>query len=106
MSYLLYFVKSFDENELKKFRQLDLIRKEESVRNEYANHAHDKGINESLLHTKLRLTKSHFDKINSMLLDKALTYFAGNELKEKLEFLTGKQLTDLVLHELKLTEKK
>lgn len=106
MSYLLDFVKSFDETELKQFRNLDLVGKEESVRNEYANHARDKDVDESRLHTKLRLSKSHFDKINSVLLDKALTYFAGNDLKEKLDFLTDKQLSDLVLHELKHTEKR
>lgn len=104
MSYLLDFVKSLDENELLQFRKLDLLGKEALVRDEYANQA--KGFDESFLPVKLQLTKSHFDKTNSVLLDKAMIYFAGSCLKDKLDFLGRKQLSHLIQHELKLTEKK
>ena len=42
MSYLLDFVKSFTEPELNQFRHLDLIGKEESVRDEYLRCVTDK----------------------------------------------------------------
>ena len=106
MSYLLDLVKSFDENELKKFSALDVIGKEETVRNQYAEYAGAKEPDESLLHLKLKLTKSHFDKITSVLLNKTLLHIAGQKLQDRLEFLSGKQLEDLILHELKLNEKK
>jgi tetratricopeptide (TPR) repeat protein len=105
MSYLLDFVKSLSETELQQFRQLDLIGKEELVRNEYANQFSDKTFDESALQAKLYLSKSHFDKINSVLLNKAVAHFAGSNLGNKLDFLFSKQLEGLVLHELKVLEK-
>ena len=106
MSYLLDLVKSFDENERKQFRHFDVIGKEELVCLQYAKHAAGKDFDETLLPAKLQLTKSHFDKINSVLLNKALLHFAGPVLKDKLDYLGRKQLPRLILHELKLTEKK
>lgn len=105
MSYLLDFIKSLNEAELKEFRQLDLIGKEDLVRNEYANYFNEKTFDESDLHGKIGLSKSHFDKVNSLLLDKALVYFAGSELSNKLQFLFSKQLVEFILHKLKLLEK-
>ncbi len=106
MSYLLDLVKSLDEKELKKFRELAVTGKEETVRNEYVLFAADKESEESLLHIKLKLSKSHFDKINSVLLDKALLHIAGCEREDQFEFLLGKQLEDLILHELRLNERR
>ncbi|MBL0309944.1 MAG: hypothetical protein IPP77_09780 [Bacteroidetes bacterium] len=106
MGYLLHLVNSFDENELMQFCNLELEGKEHIVRNEYASHQHNEKFDESALRSKLGLTKTHLDKINSILLDKVLTHIAGASLNDKFEFLAGKQLYPLILHKLKLGEKK
>ncbi len=105
MSYLLDFVKSFDESELKQFRQLDLVGKEELLRDEYANHAQTKDFTEENLILKYQLTQSHFDKINSVLLDKTITKFYGDDFNLVLSKLLAKGLSQLMWHELKILER-
>src|SRR5262245_17867270 len=105
MSYLLDFIKSLDEAESSQFALLDLKGKEELVRDAYAGFKKVKRFDESYLHTRLGLTKTHFDKITSVLLDKILDFF-GSGYEEKLRFLMSKQLSSLVLHELKVSEKR
>ncbi len=105
MSYFLGFIKSLDEEELGQFSQLQLVGKERLVSNEYVNHKSEKKFNEASIPTRLQLSKSHFDKINSVLLEKAIEHFAGNKLSDKLDFLIKKQLHDLILHKLKVNEK-
>ncbi|HWB63407.1 MAG TPA: hypothetical protein VG603_07855 [Chitinophagales bacterium] len=106
MSYLLDFVKSFTEEELKQFKRLDLIGREEEVRDVYALHATDKEFNEAKLPALLSLTQSHFDKINSILLDKAIEQLYRSDYSLALYTILHKGLSDLVLHELKILERK
>ncbi len=106
MSYLLDFVKSFEESELKLFRQLDLIGKEELVRDEYANYAQQKNFSETNLVSKFKLTQSHFDKINSVILDKTIAQFYGNDYNKTFSSILMRGLTDLMLHEQKIIERK
>ncbi|MFN8322747.1 MAG: hypothetical protein U0T74_08830 [Chitinophagales bacterium] len=106
MSYLLDFVKSFDDNELKQFRLLDLAGKEELIRDEYANHAGKKNFHENNLVAKYQLTQSHFDKINSIILDKTIAQFYGTDYLLCLRSLLRKGLSQLMLHELKIMERR
>ncbi|MCX6198357.1 MAG: hypothetical protein NTY88_03925 [Bacteroidetes bacterium] len=106
MSYLLDFVKSFDENELKQFRKLDLIGKEELLRDEYANHASKKDFSETNLVSKYKLTQSHFDKINSVVLDKTIAQFYDDDYNKAFSSILMKGLTDLMLHEQKIIERR
>jgi hypothetical protein len=106
MSYLLDFVKSFDENELKQFRQLDLIGKEELVRDEYLNSSTDKKFDETKLPAKLKLTPSHFDKINSVLLGKIIFRLYGDDYKKILSSILLRGLSGLLLHEIKIVQRK
>lgn len=106
MSYLLDFVKSFDETELKQFRKLDLIGKEELLRDEYANQAQQKDFNEIALVSKYKLTQSHFDKINSVILDKTITLLYADDYNKAFSSILMKGLTDLMLHEQKIIERR
>lgn len=106
MSYLLDLVQSFDAEEMKAFRRMNLIGKEEMIRDEYAKEGQKEGFNESLIGEKYQLTKTHFDKITSTLTGKTLAHFAGEKQGNQFEFLAGKQLYDMLLHQLKITEKK
>lgn len=106
MSYLLDLVQSFNEKEMIVFKNLDLIGKEEIIRDEYAVSAHKKNYNEQSLASKHQLSPLHFDKILSILLDKTIAKFFGNNYELALETLLKKGLSQLALHELKIIERK
>lgn len=106
MSYLLDLVRTFSPDEMAQFRHLDVIGKEEMVRDIYANQAKGGTFNESRLPQQLQLTTSHFDKINSVLLDKTITALFGNDYGKALSTILNKGLSALMLHELKILEKK
>lgn len=105
MSYLLDFVKTFDPAEMKLFRQIDVVGKEEVIRDAYANHASHKNFNEQLLPKQFDLSVAHFDKINSVLLGKAIQKFYGNSYTQCLTALLKRGLAKLMLHELKIMER-
>ncbi len=106
MSYLLDFVKSLDENELNKFRQMDLIGKEELVRDEYLHSATDKKFDETKLPARLKLTSSHFDKINSVLLGKIIFRLFGEDYRKIFSSILLRGLSGLLLHEIKIVQRK
>ena len=106
MSYLLDLVRTFSPDEMAQFRHLDVIGKEELVRDTYANHAKGSSFNESKLPQQLQLTTAHLDKINSILLDKAISTLFGNDYNKALSTILNKGLSALMLHELKILEKK
>src|SRR5581483_9999811 len=106
MGYLLDFVKTFTDDELKQFRRLDLIGHEEILRDYYARNLREKNFNESGLAIKFGLSQSHFDKLNSVLLDKTIQAFYGHDYGEALFFILHKGLSDLVFHELRILERK
>ncbi len=106
MSYLLDLVKSFNETELNQFRQLDLIGKEKALRDEYAAITPSTAFDESLLQKKYGFSKFYLGKTNTKLLDRTLSFFSENDFRERVYFLIEKQLYDLLLHNLKLKERK
>lgn len=65
-----------------------------------------KTISKKELITSLELTSSHFDKLCSILFEKCLTLFAGENYQKKAFFLNGKYLHEIRLHYLLLYEKK
>ena len=105
MSYLLDLIKTFTPDENLAFRHMDLIGKEEIVRDLYVQHAHDPKFDESALAQKLAISPQHLLKINSILLDKALTALYGNDHGRVLSDILSKGLSALMLHELKIREK-
>lgn len=105
MSYLLDFIKTFDEKEWLEFRKLDLAGKEELVRDAYARNAKSNSFSEHKLPTALQISQAHFDKINSILLDKTIHQLYGNDYVVSLRSLHKKGLSQLMLHELKIMER-
>lgn len=106
MSYLLDLVKSLNQEELNQFRLLDVIGREEDVRDAYAKFAGTESFNETELPAKLQLSKTHFDKITSTLLAKIIYKLWGNDYKQVLDSLQNKGLMALLTHYLKVQEKK
>ncbi len=106
MSYLLDLVKSFDENELTQFKKLDVIGKEALIRDAYANNSLVKTFDETALPAKYGLTKSHFDKINSVLLTKIIKHLYGDDYAPIFANVHNKGLINLLFHQIKFFEKK
>ncbi|MFN8288144.1 MAG: hypothetical protein U0V74_15415 [Chitinophagales bacterium] len=105
MSYLLEFVQSFTEEEARLFRQLDLSGNYEVIRDLYANQVAEKNFKEAALPAKLGLTQSHFDKITSVVLNRALQHIYGDKLQTTLQALMHKGMSALMLHKLKISER-
>lgn len=105
MSYLFDFIKTFDDKEWQVFRKLDLVGKEELVRDAYARHAKSNSFSEQKLPAALQISQAHFDKINSVLLDKTIHQLYGNDYVVSLRSLHKKGLSQLMLHELKIMER-
>ena len=105
MSYLLDLVKSFTAEEKIAFRKMDLIGKEEIVRDLYLQHANNPKFEESTLTQKVAISPKHLLKINSVLLDKTLTALYGRDHGTVLSEILSKGLSALMLHELKMKEK-
>jgi hypothetical protein len=105
MSILTDLLVTLTDNEIKHLRTLNLTQRENEVLDKIIQYSKvDK--TDKDLQQELALTKSHFDKLNSTLFDKALEHLAGEILVDKLHFLIDKQLSALVTHKLKLEEKK
>ena len=106
MSYLAELVKTFTEEELKQFVFLDVIGKEENVRDAYAQLAREKTFDEATLAASLGLSDVHFRKIGSLLLDKIVERLWGDDYLKKFTDLQNRGLVDLVFHEIKIEEKR
>src|SRR4051812_44946483 len=106
MSYLLDFLRSFNQNELTAFKKLDLVGKEELVRDEYIRQLENKKLDEAKLPAKLQLSPSHFDKINSVLLDKIIFQMFGDDYRKILGDILARGLSGLMLHELRIIQRR
>lgn len=106
MSYLAELVKTFTEEELKQFVFLDVIGKEENVRDVYAQLAREKNLEEASLAATLDLSDVHFRKIASVLFDKIVERIWGDDYLKKFTDLQNRGLVDLVFHEIKIEEKR
>lgn len=105
MSYLLDFIKTFDDKEWAQFRLLDLVGKEELVRDAFVRYATSKNFNEQKLPPALGISSAHFDKINSILLDKVIHQLYGTDYLLSLRSILRKGLSQLLLHEIKIMER-
>lgn len=105
MSFLTDLLKALNDEELKQLHRVVVTLKEGEVLKLSIKHSRAEKSDKELQQS-LNLSKNYFDKINSTLLSKALEYLAGNNLAERLHYLLNKQLFSLVMHELKLEEKR
>lgn len=105
MSYLADFVKSLTDAELQVLKKLDVIGKEEEVRDVYVRNQGFKVFDAKLICQQLQITQTHFDKINSVLLTKVMYALYGNDYNRMFSGVLQKGLTALFFHELKIVER-
>jgi tetratricopeptide (TPR) repeat protein len=106
MSFLTDLLKVLDEEELAQLRRADLRGKEEEVLDKSIKYRNHKTKTDKDIQDELGLSKSHFDKINSVLLNKVYSSFTDGTIEETLSFLSRRHLQHLVKHEIKVFEKK
>ncbi|MFN8310334.1 MAG: hypothetical protein U0T73_10270 [Chitinophagales bacterium] len=106
MSYFLDLIRTFDPAEQLQFKKLDLIGREEMVRDAYLKFFSSGKFVESKIPHQLQLSQKHFDKILSVLLDKTLNSLYGSGPHDMLNALYSKGLSELMLHEMKIMERR
>lgn len=104
MSYLADLIKTLNEEELRQFRLLDVISKQELVRDAYSKFVREKHFDENTLPEKLGISELHLRKINSVLLDKTIDKLWGDDYRKVFAEITNKGLVPLVLHLIKKNE--
>ncbi|MCS6933591.1 MAG: hypothetical protein NZM35_00390 [Chitinophagales bacterium] len=106
MSMLSDFLRTLKPDELAIVRQMPASEREKQVLLNTLVHLQDKEFDDELVQYELKLSKSHFDKINSVLLDKCYHVLTDGSNREVLYLLWQKGLKTLLLHEAKIRERK
>jgi pentatricopeptide repeat protein len=107
MSLLRKFLTKCTGQELYRLKLLDFRGNEYQTLHETIRHCHNPKVSDEQIRQKLNLSKTYFDKINSVLLNKcsaALT--SKGTYEEVFALLQSKDLCDILKHEIKVREKK
>lgn len=107
MTFLRLFLSRCTEQEIYKLKLLDLRGNEHEALLENIKHCKDAKVSDEQIQQQLKLSKSYFDKINSVLLNKCTTALTLNGTYEEVFGLfLEKDLPELLKHEVKVREKK
>ncbi len=105
MSFLSDLLKRCHEHELEKLKEAELPELQRQVLCGTIESGRKKGHKDKAIMEQCKLSKSHYDKINSILLDKTLELLTNGSLEKRLSFLNERELIKLMRHELKITER-
>lgn len=106
MTFLRILLSRCTAPELHKLKLQPLKGNEYEVLLETIKHCNNPDCSDEYIQHKLQLSKSYFDKINSVLLNKCTTILAGsNSYEDAFSLYLEKDISDLVKHELKIREK-
>lgn len=107
MTFLRAFLCRCTEQEQYKLKLLDLRGNEYEVLLETIKQCDNTKVDDLEIQNKFKLSKSYFDKINSILLDKCLIALTPNgTYKEVFALISAKDMPDLLKHEIKIWERK
>ncbi|MBP7389043.1 MAG: hypothetical protein KA841_01490 [Chitinophagales bacterium] len=106
MSMLSDFLRTLNEDELAKIRVMKTTLRELDVLQSTLHQVKQNTCDDAVLQKKLQISKSHFDKANSVLLDKCYNTLTDGSDNKVLYILWEKGLKSIMLHEVKLREKK
>ncbi|MFN8285607.1 MAG: hypothetical protein U0V74_02585 [Chitinophagales bacterium] len=105
MSFLLELVRTLKKEEVQKLLLMPVKGREEEVLQKTLSYRTTTDEVDSKIQEELGLSKSHFDKINSVLLEKCFGYLTDGSDAKVFTLLLQKQLLDLLYHEIKMREK-
>ncbi len=106
MSMLSDFLRTLREEELSVIRKMKTTKRENEVLQSTLQQVMQNACDDTLLQKELKISKTHFDKSNSLLLDKCYNALTDGSDTKVLYLLWEKGLKSLMLHEVKLREKK
>ncbi|HRN93761.1 MAG: hypothetical protein M9931_05620 [Chitinophagales bacterium] len=107
MTFLRAFLCRCTEQERYKLKLLDLKGNEYEVLLETIKQRTNTDFDDTEIQNKFNLTKSYFDKINSVLLDKCLSALTPNgTYNDILSLILAKDMPDLLKHEIKIWERR
>lgn len=105
MSFLLDLLRALNKEEVQKMLLMPVKGREEEVLQKTLNYRNISSEVDGEIQQQLGLSKSHFDKINSVLLEKSFAFLTDGTDQKIFTLLLQKQLTDLLYHEMKMREK-
>ncbi|MFN8298493.1 MAG: hypothetical protein U0T75_05250 [Chitinophagales bacterium] len=105
MSFLLDFIRALTEEEIAKLNSMPLTGREDEVLTHLVKHRLTKGNVDKNSLKLLHLSASHYDKINSVLLEKSITHLCGTDIASAFNLFCDRNLMDLLFHEIKITER-
>ncbi len=105
MGFLLDFIRSLTDEEIANIRHMPLTGREEEVLHLLIDNRKNKAYIDKSGLKQLNLSASHYDKLNSVLLEKCLAHLCGPDIGSTFNLLCERNLMDLLFHEIKISER-
>ena len=106
MSLLSDFLRTLKDDEISSLKKIAFTDREHDAFIKTVWFVAQKNFSDAALQQELKMTKAHFDKMNSVLLDKCYALHTGGEDSKVLYMLWEKGLYDHLLHEARMRERK
>lgn len=106
MSLLSDFLRTLKDDEIVSLKRLQLTDREHDAFSKTIHFVNSKNFEDATLQKELGMTKAHFDKMNSVLLDKVYSFHTGNDDHKVLYMLWEKGLYGHLFHEARMRERR
>lgn len=106
MSLLSDFLRTLKEEEIASLKKISFTDREHDALLKTVLFVAQKTFADAALQQELKMSKAHFDKMNSVLLDKVYSHHTGNDDSKVLYMLWGKGLYDHLFHEARMRERR
>lgn len=106
MSLLSDFLRTLKEDEIASLKKIQFTDREHDAFTKTVQFVARKNFEDAALQQELKMSKAHFDKMNSVLLDKVYSFHTGNEDNKVLYMLWEKGLYGHLFHEARMRERR
>lgn len=106
MSLLSDFLRTLRDEEIASLKKISFTDREHDAFMKTVLFVAQKNFADAALQQELKMTKAHFDKMNSVLLDKVYSHHTGGEDSKVLYMLWEKGLYDHLFHEARVRERR
>lgn len=106
MSLLSDFLRTLKDDEISSLKKISFTDREREAFLKTVLFVAQKFFSDAALQLELKMTKAHFDKMNSVLLDKVYSHHTGGEDTKVLYLLWEKGLYDHLFHEARVRERR
>lgn len=106
MSFLSDLLFRCTEDEIKRIKEFDMQNLHRKMMYALIDQVNTNALNEAQLQKQFGLSKSHYDKVNSVLFNTCVSGLTDGTMKAGLSFFLEKELLTLYVHQLKLYERR